>query len=265
MNVYLQELKMYRKSLITWTIALVVLVVLILSMFPAIAKDAQLLNKLLSAFPEGIQKALGLTTLDLSTVLGFYSFVFIYVLLVGSIQAMNLGTSILSAEVRERTADFLLVKPINRSRIITYKLLAALTNIAITNVVYILAAKLMMDIVKKAPYDTKAFFLVTFTLLFLQLYFIAFGIAVSVFFKKIRTVLPISLAAVFGFYIIYLLNQTLHDAKLSYVTPFAYFEPAYIVSNVQYDVTYVAVAVGFFTVFTIVSYGIYTKKDIPAI
>ncbi len=73
--------------------------------------------------------------MDLATVLGFYSFVFMFVQLCLAIQASNYGFGLVSIEESELTADFLLSKPVSRAQVLTSKLLAALTSLTITNLV----------------------------------------------------------------------------------------------------------------------------------
>src|SRR5665647_474112 len=126
MNMYIHELKVYRKSTIVWTLSLIAIVILFMSIFPAFAKDVAVFQKYVDSLPKTLIAALGIASLDLS-VLGFYSVIFIYIMLCSSIQAMNIGLSIVSNEERGKTADFLLSKPITRQQIITSKLLAALT------------------------------------------------------------------------------------------------------------------------------------------
>ena len=96
MNMYLHELKAYRKSTIIWTTSLVLIIILFLSMFPAFSKDTADFKKLLEGYPEALRKAIGLSLDNVFTLLGFYSYIFLYILLCGSIQAMHLGISILN-------------------------------------------------------------------------------------------------------------------------------------------------------------------------
>ena len=174
MNMFLHELKAYRKSTIIWTCSLIALVVLFLSMYPAFSKEVEAFKKLMEGFPEPVRKALGLSVDSMSSILGFYSYIFLYITLCGAIQAMNLGTSIVSKEVREKTADFLLTKPVTRTKIMTSKLLAALTCLVITNVAYLVVASIMASIVKTEDYSYKIFFMLSITLFFVQLMFLCF-------------------------------------------------------------------------------------------
>lgn len=265
MNMFLHELKAFRKFTITWTFALVALVILFLSMFPSISREVDVFKELISGFPEAVRMALGLSVENIGSILGFYSYIFLYISLIGAIQAMNLGTSIVSKELREKTADFLLTKPVTRTKIMTSKLLAALTSLVITNIVYLVTATMMASLVETKEYSTKIFLLLSLTLFFLQLIFLALGIIVSVVVPKIKSVLPISLGTVFAFFIIGALASTTGDDALRYLTPFKYFDFAYIVQNSSYEPSFMMVAIGFIAIAITASYFIYSKRDIHAV
>lgn len=265
MNMYLHEMKAYRKSTITWTFSLVAFVILFLSMFPSISREADVFKKLMEGFPEALRMALGLSVENIGSILGYYSYIFLYISLIGAIQAMNLGVSIISKEVREKTADFLLTKPVTRIEIMTSKLLAAFTSLVITNIFYLVAATMMASLVETKEYSTKIFLLLSLTLFFLQLIFLALGIIVSVAVPKIKSVISISLSTVFAFFIIGALASTTGDDALRYLTPFKYFDFAYIVQNSSYESSFMLVAIGFIAIAIAASYFIYSKRDIHAV
>ena len=265
MNIYLHELKAYRKSTIIWSCSLVLLIILFLSMFPSFSKDATDVKKLLEGYPEAFRKAIGLSLDTLFTLLGFYSYLFVYVGLCGSIQAMNLGTSIISKEVREKTADFLLTKPVTRKAIMTAKLLAILTSLVITNVVYLVAAIIMATAVKTEAFSLKIFIMISITLFFVQLMFMALGVIISVVFPKIKSVLPISLGTVFGFFMLGMLSTTTSTDIWRFLIPFKYYDTAYIIKNSNYETSFIIVEIVFIVVTIFASYLIYDKKDIHAV
>jgi len=265
MNIYLHELKAYRKSTIIWSCSLVLLIILFLSMFPSFSKDATDVKKLLEGYPEAFRKAIGLSLDTLFTLLGFYSYLFVYVGLCGSIQAMNLGTSIISKEVREKTADFLLTKPVTRKAIMTAKLLAILTSLVITNVVYLVAAIIMATAVKTEAFSLKIFIMISITLFFVQLMFMALGVIISVLFPKIKSVLPISLGTVFGFFMLGMLSTTTSTDIWRFLIPFKYYDTAYIIKNSSYETSFIIVEIVFIIVTIFASYLIYDKKDIHAV
>lgn len=262
---FIHELKAYRNSTMIWAFSLVALLVLFMSMFPSISKDIVEFKQVLEGFPVQVRKAMGLEIASLGTVLGFYSYVFLYLTLCGAIQGMNIGTSIVSKEVREKTADFLLTKPVSRSNILTAKLMAALAALVITNVIYLVAASIVLNYVKIESYSMKIFLLISFTLFFIQLIFLALGMLISVVIPKIKSALTVSLGVVFSFFIIGLLVATTGDGAKRYISPFKYFDTAYIIKNASYELSFLFVGIGIVGVSLVASYIIYTKKDVQAL
>ena len=106
-----------------------------MSIFSGFASEAEDLNEILAEFPEEFLIAFGMNGIDMSTVLGFFGIALLFCQMCVAIQAANYGFALVSVEERDLTADFLLSKPVGRSRILTSKLLAALTSLAITNIV----------------------------------------------------------------------------------------------------------------------------------
>lgn len=265
MNIYIQELKMSVKSLIYWTFGMLLALMFFMLLFPAISQDAALMNQLISKFPPELTRALGLTTLDLSMALGFYGYLFLFILLIGSVYAMKSGMSVLSEEIRAKTADFLLSKPISRNTIVTAKIMSVLSLLVLQTVFYIIGAFIVVNLTTNQLFDRTTFLLINLSLLLVQLFFAALGLLLSVIVRKIKTVLPIALGIVFGFYVLQMLNQSLTDSNLAYITPFAYFDISKIVATGAYESNYLIINTFMILGFTILTYIIYNKKDMPSI
>jgi len=90
---------------------------------------------MMASFPEELLIAFGMTDIDMSTILGFFGLIFLIIQICLAIQAANYGFSLVSVEETDLTADFLLAKPVGRTKIMTSKLLAAITGLTITNLV----------------------------------------------------------------------------------------------------------------------------------
>ncbi len=265
MNMFLHELRAYRKSTVIWTLSLVILVVLFLSMFPSFSKDAEEFQKLLEGFPAELRKAIGLSIDSIATLIGFFSYSFLYLKLAGAIQAMNLGISILSKETREKTADFLLTKPVTRMQVVTSKLLAALVSLIITNLAFVAAAFLMAGVVAGDDFSKKALLLITLTLFFVQLMFLSLGIIVAVVFPRIKSVITVALGTVFGFFMLGMISSTTGDNVLRYLTPFNYFDSAYIALHQKYEISFAAAGTIMIITAIIASYYLYAKKDVHSV
>lgn len=266
MNMFLHELKSLHKSAVIWACAMAALAAIFLSIYPSMTKDAADFKQLLGGYPEPLRAMLGINLDYITSMLGFYSMIFTFIVLCGAMQAMNLGVSILSKESRERTADFLLVKPVSRSAVISTKLLAAFAIILATNVVFFGISSILADTVKTADFSGKLFFMINLTLFFIQIIFLALGVAISVFFNKIKNVLPISLGVVFGLYMTGALTVTGNNddgARLFF--PFKYFDITYIIKNASYEATYLIAGAVVVIAAVALSYAVYTRKDIHAV
>lgn len=266
MNIFLHELKAYRKSTLIWSISLVAIAVMMLSMFPAINKDAEGFKKLLGTYPPAVTRAMGLSIDSVTSFLGFYSsLTLLYVLLCGAIQAMNLGTSIISKEVREKTAEFLLTKPVKRNKIITAKVLAAIVSLMFTNIIYIIGASIMAENVKIKFFDYKVFFMLSITVFYVQIMFLFLGIIVSVIVPRIKSVLTVSMSTVFGFFFISMFSSVIGVSNTRYITPFKYYDATYIIKNSKYESKFIIIEIIFIVVTLAVSYFLYSKKDIHVV
>lgn len=265
MNMFMHELKANRKSTIIWSLSLMMLAILYLSFYPSFVKDAEQFTKIMEGYPEAIRTALGVNNANFFSLLGFYCFPLAFITLCGAIQAMNLGTSIVNKEVREKTADFLLTKPVARKQVITSKLLAAFVSIVITDILYFIAASFMAFQVKTDDFSFKLFFMLSLTLFFIQLIFLAIGFIISVIFQKVRSVLTVSLSTVFAFYFLGMLSDTSSEEVKRFISPFKYFDTGYIMKHSSFEANYLIAGGMIILVSIILSYFIYAKKDVHSV
>ena len=215
-------------------------------------------------FPPAVRAVLGIRIGSFFTILGFFGYMLTYLWLIGSIQAMNLGTGILSKEISGKTADFLLSKPISRFKVLTSKLAASLTIIVATNIIFVSASYLSAEAFKTKDFDINIFLLSCLTMLFIQLFFLTVGLLVSVLVPKIKSVLAYTLPIVFSFFIIGMLDSVIGAENARYLTPFKYFDVGYIATHTTYEWRFVITEAVVVVVCIIASYLIYTRRDIQA-
>lgn len=153
MNIYLRELKAHRKSLFLWSVVMVFLIVASMGKYSAgIGDGASSFNELVSQLPPSWQRIFGVGVFDLSTAIGYIGALYLYIVLVAAIHAVMLGCGILSKEERDKTAEFLLTRPVTRTRVVTAKLLAALTMVLVLNLVTLLATYLFLEYYADQPF-----------------------------------------------------------------------------------------------------------------
>ena len=265
-NIYRHEFRTRLRSVIIWSLAIAFLVVFYFSLFPVFADQAALLNEMMSNFPPQMRAAFGLDNMDLSTVMGFYSFVFLFVQLCLAIQAANYGFGLVSIEESELTADFLLSKPVSRTQVLNSKVIAALTSLTITNLVVWVSSFAAVQLFHgELEYNPSTLLLLLLSILIFQLFFFSLGLAISLLVKRVRSVTPYALGLGFGAYVLSAFSGVFGEVTLELITPFKHFDAAFIVKQGGYDTPLVLLNVAVTLVSLAASYWLYIRRDIPAV
>jgi ABC-2 type transport system permease protein len=264
-NIFRQEFKTHLRSAITWSLSIAALILVFGSLYSGFARDAELLNQMMAKFPKPLLDAFGMSGMDFSAVLGYFSLIFLFVQMCLAIQAANYGFSLVSIEEREWTADFLLAKPVGRSQILTSKLLAALCALTITNLVVWISTFASVYLFKgDRTYEARPLLLILVSIVLFQLFFLSVGLVVSLLVKRIRNVTPYAMGLGFGMYLLSALSDMLGESVLENVTPFKHFEAGYIVEHGAYNVPLVLISVSVIVISLVSSYLLYTRRDIPS-
>lgn len=265
MNILRQELKMSFRSWLYFTISLLAVLWVFAGFFTIFKEDAALLDQLMKNFPPEFKAAFGFADVNLSEIEGYFSFLNGYIILIGAVYGMKVGVTRLSEEGRRMTSDFLMSKPVKRYAIVSSKLAAVLILLAAQNLLLFAAGYGSIAILSGEKIDPVIYALLTFSLFFVQLFFAGIGFFIAAVGQKIKSVTPIALGVVFFFFIIEMVNESLMDKNLTYVTPFAYFRGSAIIANRAYDPVYVVTDLAVFVVFIILAYWIFQKKDIHSV
>jgi ABC-2 type transport system permease protein len=265
-NIYRHEFRTHLKSVLTWSMAVTGILFVYFSFFSMFADQAALMNQMLENFPQEFRAAFGLDNMNLADVLGYFSFIFLFVQLCLAIQAGNYGFGLVSIEESELTADFLLSKPVSRGQVLTSKLLAALTGLTITNLVVWVGSFLAINLFRgEREYEARILVLLLISIAIFQLFFLSVGLVISLLVKRVRNVTPYALGLGFGAYVLGAFSGMLGDVKLELITPFKHFDAAYIVKQGAYDIPLVLLNVAASLLALGLSYWLYIRRDIPAV
>jgi ABC-2 type transport system permease protein len=265
-TIYFLEFRTRIRSVITWSLSVTAIVFLFLSIYPGFATQAALVQSLFARFPPALLEAFGMQNTSFSTVLGFYSFILVFVQLCLAIQAGNYGFGLVSIEETELTADFLLTKPVSRSQVMTSKLLAALTSLTITNLVVWVVSFISLALYNGGnSYKTGTLVLLLVSIIFFQLFFLGVGLVISLLVKRVRSVTPYSLGLGFGMYVLSAFSSVVGEVKLEYITPFKHLEPSYIVQQNAYNTPLLVLNIAVSLIALGVSYWLYNRRDIQAV
>jgi ABC-2 type transport system permease protein len=265
-NIYRHEFHTRLKSAAIWSLAVVFLIVVYFSMFPVFADQAELMSDMMERFPQELRAAFGMDSTDLSTVLGFYSFVFLLAQLCLAIQAAGYGFGLVSIEETELTADFLLTKPVSRTEVLTSKLLAALSALLITNIaVWLGSFAAMLFLRAGRDYEPVTLVLLLSTVFIFQVFFLSVGLVISLMVKRVRSVTPYALGLGFGAYVLNAFGGVFGDVALELITPFKHLDPGFIVQNQALDAPLVLLNAAVSLVALGASYWLYLRRDIRAV
>ncbi|NOZ73324.1 MAG: ABC transporter permease subunit [Chloroflexi bacterium] len=265
-NILKHEFKMHLRSAITWSLAAMAVALLYLSLFPSFAKDAALLNEMMANFPPEFLAAFGMNEIDFSQIMGFFTFVYLFIQILLAIQAANYGFALVSIEERELTADFLLSKPLTRSQILTSKLLAALGSLAVTEAVVWASTFAFVNAFKgESTYNPVLLAKMLLGLAVFQLFFLSVGLLISLLVRRVRSVTPYAMGLAFGMYVLGAFGDMLGESMLEKITPFKHFDANYIIKHGNFDMPLVMVSVATIVISVIASYWLYIRRDIPSV
>jgi ABC-2 type transport system permease protein len=263
MNIFLKELKSHRKSLIFWSIGIFLMVASGMVKYESLASSGQPMNEVLSGMPRSMLAVLGIGEFDISTASGYYGLLFIYLLLMATIHAAMLGATIISKEERDKTTEFLFVKPVSRNHIIAAKLLAAFFNILILNLVTFVSS---LSLVGKYSNGEVVVWDIAITMVgmfILQLLFMVIGTSIAAFKKKSKTAASLATGVLLLTYVISVaidLNEKMEGLK--YVTPFKYFEAKNVMVGGGFEFIFVLLSGVLIAVLTAATFFFYKKRDL---
>lgn len=260
MTILKHELRQGRRSLLVWTGAVGLLLVVCVFLFPEMKGEMEGITEVFGSMGS-FTAAFGMDRLDFGTLVGYYAIECGNVLgLGGAFFAALMGISALAKEERDRTAEFLLSHPISRRRIFGEKLGAVLCQIlGMNGVIFALVAVSMTVIGEKIPWQELLLLHLAYLLLQVELAGICFGL--SAFLRRGSLGVGLGLAALL--YCLNLMANITEKVKfLKYITPFAYCEGADIVTEGSLDTTLVLLGMGYMAVCLIAGFWCYTRKDI---
>jgi ABC-2 type transport system permease protein len=262
MNVFIMEMKANTKALIIWCIAMLFMVGAGMSKYEALSSSGQI-NEIMSKLPKSMQAIFGLGTFDLSKVSGYYGMLFLYLVLMTTIHAAMLGANIISKEERDKTTEFLMVKPISRNEIITTKLLAAFVNIIILNIVTLISSIAFVGYFNKGEAVNGDIEILMAGMFILQLMFMLIGTALAAVMKKAKTAASIATGLILATYLLSTaidINTKLENLK--YITLFKYFEAKNLIPNGGFEPVFVILSVLIIIVLLAITYTAYKKRDL---
>lgn len=263
MNIFLRELKSHRKSLIIWSICVFLMVVSGMAKYAAYSGGGQSINELVANMPKTMRAVLGFQTVDLSKAGGFFAMLYLYLLLMATIHAAMLGATIFAKEERDKTSEFLFVKPVSRNTIITAKLLAALVNIIVFNLVTLISSIVLVAQYNKGASVSGDIAVLMVGMFIIQLLFIVIGSAIAAVKRKPKTAASLATSILLLTYLLSIIvDMSDYADALKYFTPFKYFQAKDIMFGGGLQGGYVILSAVLIIILTLITYIFYKKRDL---
>lgn len=225
MRIFMHELKFNVRSTLIWSGTMVFLIYAGMMKYGAFEKTGESVNEIFAQMPPFMLKVLGMDNGgDLTSIAVFYSIFYLYFVLLASVHALMTGAIVIGKEERDKTADFLLVKPITRTQIVLEKVGATLIHILFLNLVTLVVSYLAVMPYAKGVNYFSDILLVCLGLLFVQVLFFGLGICLGGAIHRSKTATSLGgsiILATFMLKVLIDLNKDL-DA-LRFLTPFSYF------------------------------------------
>ncbi|NLB21419.1 MAG: ABC transporter permease subunit [Clostridium sp.] len=262
MNMIKRELKSNFKSMIIWSLSVSLLVLVWMIEYESFAGNPAI-NDLMDSLPQELLALMGFGDFSLSTLGGFVGTISLYLYLLLGIHAALLGSSIISKEERDRTAEFLFSLPISRIKIMLGKISAAVIVSAIINLFVFLS---MVLSTLKYEKDENFYGFIAFMFLgvfIVQLIFLSMGMLLASLNRNYKKSGNMAVTMVM---ITFLISSLIDMVKgldfLKYLTPFKYFNATDILEKLSLDPIFIVISIMIIVTGVAGSIIIYPKRDL---
>jgi ABC-2 type transport system permease protein len=264
MNLFKHEIKSYWKNLLFWSIGMLAMIGGGMIEFTGYYNaESHSMTEFIKRLPKAFLALFGMVNMEISSLAGYYGMLHLYLLIMGSIYAIILGAGILAKEERDKTSEFLMTKPVTRSWVLFYKLLAGVVYIlAFAFVDYIIS---ILFITRVAPKENVAFelFLLVFSMTMVMLAFFSIAFGCSAVMKDNRKSSNIMISFVSASYLASVYMDLV--SKSEWMRPlvlFKYFLSNQIFADKTLDLVYIGCCVGWIIVGLTMAFIGYPRRDL---
>ena len=262
MNVFFRELKANRKALIIWSVCMFLLVASGMGKYTAYSASGAS-NEIFNKMPYSLKALLGLGSFDVTSMSGYFALLFLYIEITAAIHAVLLGSHIIAKEERDKTTEFLIPKPVSRTTIITSKLLAALVNILILNIVTLVSSIIMVSAYNKGADISGEIGMFMLSMFILQLIFQSLGAALAALIRNPKASGSLAVGILLASFVIAKVTDLTDRVNfLNLLSPFKYFSYNDMVKGNGLNFGIVILSLLLAAAFSVSTYFFYRKRDL---
>lgn len=235
MPIFRCEERRNRKYILIWALSLAVCIFVMVPIYNSMVGSS---GGLPSRFEEtGFLRTLGASLELLETPMGMYAFLTDFLMNAGGIFGMHLGLTLFTKESAERSGEYLFTKPCGRRVVFLGKALCLVWGVAVMGCLYLLASFASMGLFFSG-FSFREFLLVALSFPLHALFYGTLGLLAGVCRPGNRSPLLTAGLVVFSGYGIAAFARTVDSRPLSFLSPFAFFEPASIHTLGFYEWSY---------------------------
>ncbi len=249
------------KSLLVWALGFAFMIIGGMTKFDAFGADSgDQLNQFIQSMPKIMRVLYGMEGIDISTFAGYFGLLLLYVLIMVAVHGAFLGTSLIHLEFKERTADFLFVKPVTRDNLLLRKLAGGVLVILILEAViaaccfYVFQASGQLALLPKTLAAT----------LLTHLFFFALGFCLTIVLPKSKQGQQVSLIVVLLSYLSITLAQLYNQEWILNFNPIGWYNRHLYSASAGTLGLAAAILSGLILVMTGAGIYRFRHKDIPA-
>lgn len=263
MNMFKREFRAHLKPLVIWTLAMLFYIVAAMMKYDATLASGDSMMKLVESMPAIVKSMLGIGVFDLNSPIGFFGASYIYLMLFGAIHGGMLGATVLAAEERDKTSEFLMVRPVTRNRVASAKIGASLVLIGIFNVVVYLGSVLVLNGYGEGTTYFGECLRLSAGFLGAELFFFSLGFFLSCLLKNPRRAASLTTAALMAALIFTTFGDYLEQLRiLRYFSPFSYFDPKVLLGFADPNIGMLLLGFLLPPALLALSYVFYNRRDL---
>ena len=263
MNLYRQEIKSYLKTMFFWILGIIFMVGAGIGKYEAFSSGgSQDISVIMKSLPKAFIAIFGLAGIPIDSFGGFYGMIYAYVTIMGAVFSIMIGSGILAKEERDKTAEFLMVKPISRSKILLIKLLAASTLVLVfVGVTWGTSSAIINTVSPKDPITSELAYMMV-ALFIIMMFYLTISFFLAAFLKDAKKSSQLSLTVMLTSYMLGVLMGIVDNTDfLRILVPFQYFRVSELL-GLQLNLFYLVFTVVVSIVAIAASAYYYPKRDL---
>jgi len=262
MNVFARELKARRIGLIAWLVAMAVFMWTSMVKYQTLSTDPTATEALLKQMPETIKTIFGMNGLEATTLAGYFGICFLFIAIMLAVHAALLGTGLLTVEPLNKTTEFLYTRPVSRRRIVTFKLLSGLLQLAILWLVTYATSWGSISLYASMNGFETTLLMFMLAAGIIQITFFSLGMVVAALMRSASGAGKLLTGFVFASYTLSLVSQLDGYNWLHYTSIFRYFDAVDIINTNALKLHYVIICLGISALAIAIVYLRYPHKDL---